>query len=135
MSANLGKCPFTKTGCRECPIYRGRHCYIALTESQLPDSTVHRNNTEWIKAFTDFFDDEEGVRFQFRYNRLGRLDNDSYFVLCQCLGKFSPVPHQSSRQPPIFTSCSSTTSQNETRLISSLKTFECSRQSIVYCVI
>jgi hypothetical protein len=28
MPENINKCPFSKAGCRNCPIYRGRHSYI-----------------------------------------------------------------------------------------------------------
>jgi hypothetical protein len=70
------KCPFTKKGCRECPIYRGRHCYIVLTDSQLSDSAIHGSNTNWIKAFNDFFDNKEETDFRKSIKDFFSADSD-----------------------------------------------------------
>jgi hypothetical protein len=36
MPENIDKCPFSKAGCRNCPIYRGRHNYIVHKEGEAP---------------------------------------------------------------------------------------------------
>jgi hypothetical protein len=58
MSRNYVKCPFSKIGCKECPIYRGRHCYIKVTEDEALKITAMKNSkTEWIAGFNGFFDE------------------------------------------------------------------------------
>ena len=76
MAADMSKCPFTKKGCRECPIYRGRHCYIVFTDRQLPDSTQHVSNTEWINVFNDFFDNKEETDFRQSIKDFFSVDSD-----------------------------------------------------------
>jgi len=59
MPMNFRRCPFLKGGCRLCPIYRGRHCFIEPSGSEMPVSMVReRNESEWKLAFNDFFDRE-----------------------------------------------------------------------------
>jgi hypothetical protein len=58
MSRNYGRCPFSGTGCKECPIYRGRHCYIKGPHGEPPvPAPLQKDETDWIEGFNDFFDD------------------------------------------------------------------------------
>ena len=64
MSRSFGRCPFSGTGCKECPIYRGRHCYIKgpHAEPRMPAPT-QKDEADLIAEFNDFFDDlNEGFR-------------------------------------------------------------------------
>ena len=64
MSRNYGRCPFSKIGCKECPVYRGRHCYIKGPHDGPPmPAPMQKDETDWIAGFNDFFDDlNEGFR-------------------------------------------------------------------------
>jgi len=45
-------------GCKECPIYRGRHCFIKAPHATLPRSaSAPGDEAEWMKGFNEFFDD------------------------------------------------------------------------------
>lgn len=69
MSRKFGRCPFSGTGCKECPIYRGRHCYIKGPHGEPPTSApVQKDGADWIAGFNDFFDDlnerfRKGIKF------------------------------------------------------------------------
>ncbi len=55
MPENIDKCPFSKAGCRNCPIYRGRHNYLVHKEGDAPPETkiVKRVETDWQANFKE----------------------------------------------------------------------------------
>lgn len=47
MPGTVEKCPFSKNGCRNCPIYRGRHNYVVAKEGEeAPEGRVLRQVSE-----------------------------------------------------------------------------------------
>ena len=58
MSRNYVRCPFSKAGCRECPIYRGRHCHINGPEGEaLRAAARKKSEADWMAGFDDFVDE------------------------------------------------------------------------------
>ena len=55
MPATVTKCPFSKLGCRECPLYRGRHSYIVAKEGEeTPDGRVLKTDDgDWQEKFKE----------------------------------------------------------------------------------
>ncbi|NLW34410.1 MAG: hypothetical protein GXY80_02855 [Syntrophorhabdus aromaticivorans] len=64
MSRNYHRCPFSKTGCRECSIYRGRHSCIRSPEGKAPRSIVTVKDGEWKNGFKSFFESEDERDFK-----------------------------------------------------------------------
>ena len=61
VSRNYARCPFSKTGCRECPIYRGRHCHINGPEGEaLKAAARKKSEADWMVGFSDFLDELNG---------------------------------------------------------------------------
>jgi hypothetical protein len=58
LARNYRRCPFSKIGCKECSIYRGRHCYINGPEEEaLKAAARQHSEAEWTAGFNDFFDE------------------------------------------------------------------------------
>jgi hypothetical protein len=55
MPENVNKCPFSKAGCRNCPVYRGRHSYIIPHDGEeTPDHRVlKRPDYDWQTNFKE----------------------------------------------------------------------------------
>lgn len=55
MPKNITQCPFSHLGCKNCPVYRGRHNYIVTEEGESkPRSRVLRNvQAEWEERFEE----------------------------------------------------------------------------------
>ena len=61
MSRNYVRCPFSKVGCKECPIYRGRHCHINGPEGEaLKAAARKKSKADWMAGFSDFLDELNG---------------------------------------------------------------------------
>ena len=61
MPENVNKCPFSKVGCRNCPIYRGRHNYIVPKDGEdTPDHRVLKKpEYDWQKSFKEVLQTKE----------------------------------------------------------------------------
>lgn len=61
MPENVNKCPFSKAGCRNCPIYRGRHNYIVPQDGEeTPDHKVlKRPEYDWQASFKEVLKSKE----------------------------------------------------------------------------
>lgn len=61
MPDNVNVCPFSKGGCRNCPIYRGRHSYLdqkcgdAVPEARI----VKRVEVDWQERFKEVLQNRE----------------------------------------------------------------------------
>ncbi len=55
MPATVSKCPFSKIGCRECALYRGRHGYIVEKEcDEAPTGrVVKKDDDDWQEKFRE----------------------------------------------------------------------------------
>ena len=55
MPATVTKCPFSKIGCRECPLYRGRHGYIVAKEGDEAPAgrVVKQDDGDWQAKFRE----------------------------------------------------------------------------------
>jgi hypothetical protein len=68
MSHNYAKCPISKTGCIECPIYRGRHCFAVPTNGHARPFPVRNGDAEWQEGLKGFFtelDEQSSLLFDF----------------------------------------------------------------------
>lgn len=65
MPKNITKCPFSHLGCRNCPIYRGRHNYIVTEEGEeKPRSRVTKDvQAEWEERFEEVILNLRGSTF------------------------------------------------------------------------
>ncbi len=59
MATHLAKCPFSKIGCVECPIYRGRHCFISPANGCAAPRRVREEDGNWAEGFEAFFGELE----------------------------------------------------------------------------
>jgi hypothetical protein len=59
MSTLYAKCPFSKMRCVECPIYRGRHCFIIPTNGRVRTRPPREEGAEWKESFVGFFGELE----------------------------------------------------------------------------
>jgi len=61
MPDNVNICPFSKNGCRNCPIYRGRHSYIVPKDcDEMPEARVmKRVEVDWQERFKEVLQKEE----------------------------------------------------------------------------
>ncbi len=55
MPATVTKCPFSKIGCKECPLYRGRHSYIVAKEGDEAPAgrVVNKEEDNWQEKFKE----------------------------------------------------------------------------------
>jgi hypothetical protein len=60
MLTHYGRCPFSKSGCKECPIYRGRHCHIKGLHSEEPRPAAEKDG-EWMAGFNDFLGEMDEI--------------------------------------------------------------------------
>lgn len=58
MSNIYPKCPISKTGCIECPIYRGRHCFVVPSNGHARAFPV-RKEDGWQEGLKGFFTELE----------------------------------------------------------------------------
>ncbi|OPY74761.1 MAG: hypothetical protein A4E65_03752 [Syntrophorhabdus sp. PtaU1.Bin153] len=66
MSKQNQVCPFLKTTCKGCSLYRGRHMGLwpSHVANQTPDVPFGGNGPEWVSALNTFFKnmgDREGT--------------------------------------------------------------------------
>jgi hypothetical protein len=61
MPENIDKCPFSKAGCRNCAVYRGRHSYIVRKEGeQTPEARIVKNiASNWQETFKEVLQKKE----------------------------------------------------------------------------
>jgi hypothetical protein len=64
MSTLFARCPFSRVGCVECPIYRGRHCFIMPTEGRERAASIRKEDEGWQEGLAGFFNelDEQSRR-------------------------------------------------------------------------
>jgi hypothetical protein len=64
MPRNIDKCPFSKVGCRNCPIYRGRHNHIVRKEGEETPETriVKKVESDWQETFKEVLEKEKAFR-------------------------------------------------------------------------
>lgn len=55
MSNIYAKCPISKVGCIECPIYRGRHCFVVPTNGHARAFPVRKEDGSWQEGLKGFF--------------------------------------------------------------------------------
>jgi hypothetical protein len=62
MPENVNKCPFSHSGCRNCPIYRGRHSYIMPKDGdETPQPRVLKKvEIDWQERFKEVLQNREG---------------------------------------------------------------------------
>jgi len=55
MPENVKKCPFSQAGCRNCPIYRGRHSYIVPKDGdEVPQPRILKKvESDWEERFKE----------------------------------------------------------------------------------
>jgi len=58
---NVNICPFSKIGCKNCPIYRGRHSYITPKDGdETPEARIlKRVEIDWEERFKEVLQHEE----------------------------------------------------------------------------
>jgi beta-xylosidase len=61
MPDNVNVCPFSKIGCRNCPIYRGRHNYIVPRDGdEVPEARiVKKDDVDWQERFKEVLQNKE----------------------------------------------------------------------------
>ncbi|MGD0232330.1 MAG: hypothetical protein ABSC19_18575 [Syntrophorhabdales bacterium] len=61
MPENVNKCPFSQSGCRNCPIYRGRHNYIMPKDGDgVPQPRVLKKaEIDWQERFKEVLQNRE----------------------------------------------------------------------------
>ena len=59
MSTLYAKCPFLKSGCVECPIYRGRHCFVIPMNGRARPLPSREEDAGWKEGLIDFFSELE----------------------------------------------------------------------------
>lgn len=55
MSNIYAKCPISKAGCIECPIYRGRHCFVVPTNGHARAFPMRKEDGAWQEGLRSFF--------------------------------------------------------------------------------
>ena len=55
MPENVYKCPFSQKECRTCPIYRGRHAYVAAKDGdEVPQPKILKTvEVDWQEKFKE----------------------------------------------------------------------------------
>lgn len=61
MPENVNKCPFSHSGCRNCPIYRGRHNYIMPKDGdETPQPRIlKKDEADWQERFKEVLHNRE----------------------------------------------------------------------------
>jgi hypothetical protein len=70
MPATYAMCPFSHSPCKECAIYRGRHCYSIPSRGR-SRAVVRKETVEWTENFTSFSATEDGEAFLYSINWYG----------------------------------------------------------------
>lgn len=55
MSTLYSKCPISKVGCIECPIYRGRHCFVMPVNGTPRPAPKRKDDGNWQEGLSSFF--------------------------------------------------------------------------------
>ncbi len=61
MPENVNKCPFSQSGCRNCPVYRGRHSYIMPKDGdETPQPRILKKaEIDWQERFEEALHNKE----------------------------------------------------------------------------
>ncbi len=68
MPSTYVMCPFSHGPCKECAVYRGRHCYAISSNGR---TIIRKETVEWTENFASFSSTEDGEAFLYSINWFG----------------------------------------------------------------